>query len=69
MRPMPQFIRLGNRWLNVDKIISVELNMATAQGDERFTVTYGCGANQTFVNLNPEESKKLAEWLQRHKVD
>jgi hypothetical protein len=64
---MPQFLCVGERWINVDKITSVEVKDTPKTDEVYCVVRYGNAT--TSVQLNVEDSKPLLEWLRKHKAE
>jgi hypothetical protein len=64
---MPQFLFLGDRWINVDKITFVEFVPANMSGKLCAKVHYG--AATASVRLNESDSEKLVEYLQKHSAE
>lgn len=62
---MPQFLFLGQRWVNVDKITSVEVHKDSVTTNPFCVVLYGTSGK---IILDETESKELTKWLAANRV-
>lgn len=61
---MPQFLFLGQRWINVDKITSVDMGKDPASMEPTCVVC--CGSSK--ITLDQKESKEMLKWLAANKI-
>jgi hypothetical protein len=63
---MPQFLFLGNHWINVDKITSVRFRPDSKTAEDCAVIQYG--STNFSVDLDPEDTRKLIEYLKKNSV-
>lgn len=61
---MPVFICLGERWVNVDKIIDVRTEI---DHKDQLTCYVHCG-QKDYLTFTGDEAKALLEFVKKHKL-
>jgi hypothetical protein len=62
---MPQFVLVGSEWLNVDKIVRIQV-VAGSGNSLTLTVVFSSGGS---MKLHGEAAQQLLTYLGKHRAD